>query len=228
MSNCFKHKISWQNKYNPFIQTRGENSHEINLEPSKDEKQHLKQKFLNHVTVQAHCSFWSLNEHSIQSEFSWRQACWRASDTGWEQARLHCTQKRRTWGTKCVPSGSVGRHVCWLRCGSRGRGGLWCRRRWTRRWSSARGRPEWRKYQTSLKPRRWCESDSRFVECLKLKERTKDVMFDFSYRQKKSHQNKQWIDPNKYYFEAKARYSIKMEDKHQHWNLCWTPTPFCW
>lgn len=137
----------------------GDTTHVINIEPSKVEKQQLKQTFLMYLH--------RLSECSIQSESSWRPACWRASDTGWEQAHLHYTQKRRTWGTKCVPSGCAGRHACWLRCGSRGRGEWWCRRRWTRRWSSAREPPEWRKYQTSLKPRRWCESDSRFGECLK-------------------------------------------------------------
>lgn len=121
------------------------------------------------ISVCAQRSCWSLRGSSIQSEFSWRQVCWRASGTGWGQVRWHCTQRRRTWGTKCVPSGCAGRRGCWLRCGSRGRGGWWCKRRWTHRWSSAREPPEWRKSQTGLRPRRWCGLDSRFAECLQLK-----------------------------------------------------------
>lgn len=111
-------------------------------------------------------SIWSLVKNSIRSEFSWRRVFQRASDTGWEQVRSHCTQKRRTLGTKCAPSGSVGKRACWLKCGSRGRGEWWCRRQWTRRWSSAHEPPEWRRFQISLKPRKWCESDSKIVAYL--------------------------------------------------------------
>lgn len=141
-------------------------------ESSKHKKQHLKDKVSNsgcNVTVRAHCSCGALSVYSIQSEFSWRQVCGRASGTGWGRVRSRCTQRRRTWGTKCAPCGCAGRRGCWLKCGSRGRGGWWCRRRWTRRWSSARAPPGWRKCQTGLTPRRWCGSGASFVECLQLK-----------------------------------------------------------
>lgn len=136
----------------------------------------LKKIWINNKTSTIICawgSVWSLVKTTIRSAFSWRQVFQRASDTGWEQAHSHYTQRRRTWGTKCVPSGSVGKHVCWLKYGSRGRGEWWCRRRWTRRWSSAREPPEWRRFQISLKPRKWCESDSMIVEYLWLNVRIK-------------------------------------------------------
>lgn len=120
-------------------------------------------------------NLWSLVKNSIRSEFSWRRVFQRASDTGWEQARLHCTQRRRTLGTKCVPSGSVGKRVCWLKCGSRGRGEWWCRKRWTHRWSSAHEPPEWRRFQISLRPRIWCESDSKILAYLYQNGRVKGV-----------------------------------------------------
>lgn len=138
----------------------------------------LKKTWINNNTSTIICAqgnVWYLVRNTIRSGFSWRQASQRASGTGWEQARSHYTQRRRTWGTKCVPSGSVGKHACWLKYGSRGRGAWWCRRRWTRRWSSAREPPGWRRFQISLKPRKWCESDSMIGEYLWLHRRRKKV-----------------------------------------------------
>lgn len=124
---------------------------------------------------QSSVQVWSPFKSASRSKSSWRQVSQRASGIGWEQARSRCTQRRRTWETRCVPSGSVGKHVCWLKCGSRGRVEWWCRRRWRRRWSSAREPPVWRRFQTSLKPRKWCELYSKIVEYLWINGRTKAV-----------------------------------------------------
>lgn len=107
----------------------------------------------------------------IQSASSSQRVERRASRIHWGQVRWRCTQRRRTLGTRCGLVDSAGRPGCWPGCGNTGKVWWWCRTLWTRRWSSARVQPGWRRCQRDSGPRIKCEWSSNCVECLWVKTR---------------------------------------------------------